>query len=153
MQEVPHGIISFFLILMAVATALGAVFPNSLTLGLLYICVVLVSFANIVYSYCAKCPCRTKECGHVIPGRLTRLLPRRKEGPYSFFDILSTIISGAAIVLVPQIWLIDNILSLVVFWLLMVVAGLEIVFLVCPDCSNKHCQLNKGYFAPKQPKN
>lgn len=149
MQPIPHGIISFFLILMAIATGLGAIFPNSFFLGVMYICVVLISFTNIVYSYCGKCPCRLEDCQHVIPGKLTRFLPKRKEGPYSFFDILSTIISLAAIVLVPQIWLINNILSMVVFWVLIIIALLEMVFLVCPECTNKKCQLNKGYFASK----
>jgi hypothetical protein len=141
MQTNTHGLISLFLIFMAIAVALGAVFPKSLALGALYLVIVAVCFANILISYCAKCPCRDKDCSHVIPGKLTKYLPKRKEGPYSFADILSTLLSIGAILVIPHLWLVYNIFSLVLFWVLIVVAALEIIFLVCPDCSNAYCFL------------
>jgi hypothetical protein len=141
MQNNTHGVISIFLIFMAIAVALGAVLPKSPGMGLMYLCVVGVCFINIVISYCAKCPCRDKDCLHVIPGKVAKILPKRKEGPYSFADILSTLISIGAILMIPHLWLVYNIPSLVLFWLLIIVAGLEIVILVCPDCSNGYCFL------------
>jgi hypothetical protein len=148
MQTNSHGIISLCLIFVAIAVALGAIVLKSPLLALIYLAVCAVCFLNILYSYCAKCPCRSKNCSHEILGGLTKFLPKRKEGPYSFVDILSTLISIGAILIIPHLWLVYNIPSLVLFWLLIIVAGLEIVFLVCPDCSNKYCFLCPGKNKP-----
>jgi hypothetical protein len=147
-MQVSHGTISLFLMCMAMATALGAVFPNSIVFGLLYVLIVALCTMNVVFSYCAKCPCRRFGCGHSVFGWLAVKFTNRKDGPYTFFDIASTMISIAAILLIPQLWLIESIPALVLFWTLMVLAGLEILFLVCPDCSNRYCILNKQFKAP-----
>ncbi len=144
MQNNSYGLISLFLIFMAVATALGAVLPRSPLMAGMYLLVAVLSFVLVLVSYCAKCPCRNSECCFVLPGHLTKFLPKRKEGPYSFLDILSTLIGIAAVLLMPQLWLIMNIPSLILFWLLMIVAGFMAVFLVCPDCPNKNCFLCGG---------
>ena len=148
MQTNTHGMISLCLIFAAIAVALGAVVLKSPLLALIYLVVCALCFLNIVYSYCAKCPCRGKDCSHEFLGSLTKFLPKRKEGPYSFVDILSTLISIGAILIIPHLWLVYNIPSLVLFWLLMIIAGLEIVFLVCPDCSNRFCFLCPGKIKP-----
>jgi hypothetical protein len=142
-MQTSHGIISLFLILMAIASALGAVFPRSPVFGLLYILIVVLCTINIVYSYCAKCPCRRGGCAHGVFGWLAFRFTKRKDGPYGFFDIASTMISIAAIVLIPQLWLIDSPVSLIMFWVFFCLAGLDIVFLVCPDCANSYCMFNK----------
>jgi len=141
MQSNSYGLISLFLVFMAVATALGSVLPRSPMMAGMYLIVAVLSFVLILVSYCTKCPCRNSECCFVLPGQLTRFLPKRKEGPYSFFDIFFTLIGIVAVVLMPQLWLIMNIPSLILFWLFIVVAGFMIVFLVCPDCPNKNCLL------------
>jgi hypothetical protein len=142
-MQVTHGIISLCLILSAIATALGAVFPKSLLFGLLYILIVALCGATIVYFYCAKCPCRRLGCGHAIFGWLAMKFTNRKEGPYTFFDIISTMLSIAAILLIPQLWLIESIPALILFWVLVGLAAIEIVFFVCPDCTNAYCMFNK----------
>lgn len=142
MQSISHGLVSLFLFLMAIAIAIGAVFVKSPLFGTGYLVIVLLCFLNILASYCAKCPCRLTECSHVIPGKLAAFLPKRKEGPYSPFDIVATIISFSAIILIPQLWLFHNIPSLVLFWLFVIIGGFEAVFLTCPDCENKYCFLN-----------
>ena len=136
MKNVLYSIISLFFIFMAVAMALVAVFPGSPMMAGMYLAVTLASFVLILVSYCAKCPCRNSECRHVFPGELTAFLPRKKDDPYSFFDILWTIIGIAAIVLMPQLWLVSNIPSLILFWAFMIIAGFMIVFLVYPNCPN-----------------
>lgn len=142
-MQISHGIISLFLILSAIATALGDVFPKSWVFGLLYVLAVVLCTMNIVYAYCAKCPCRRYACGHAVFGWLATKFTNRKEGRYSFFDIVSTVISMAAVLLIPQLWLFESLPALVLFWSLIVLATLEIVFLVCPDCTNKYCLLHK----------
>jgi len=143
-MQATQGVISLLLIFMAIVVALGSVLPKSPLLALIYLAVCAVCFVNIVFSYCAKCPARDKDCCHVVPGKLTKFLPKRKQGPYSFVDILSTLISIGAVLAVPHLWLVYNIPSLVLFWLLMIAAALDIIILVCPDCSNKYCFLCPG---------
>jgi hypothetical protein len=149
-MQITHGIISLCLILAAIATALGAVLPKSLMFGVLYILVLVLCSAAIVYSYCAKCPCRRLGCSHSVFGWLAVKFIRRKEGPYTFFDIAVTMISIAAILLIPQLWLIESLPALLLFWVLMALAGLEIVFLVCPDCSNRYCMFNRKNKFPER---
>jgi hypothetical protein len=36
----------------------------------------------------------------------------------------------------------------VLFWLLIIIAGFEIVFFVCPECSNRNCFLCPGKSKP-----
>ncbi|HUI93086.1 MAG TPA: hypothetical protein VLX68_12635 [Chitinivibrionales bacterium] len=144
MQTNTHGMISLFLIFMAIAVALGAVVLKSPLFALIYLGICAICFLNIVFSYCAKCPCREKDCSHGFLGSLTKIMPKRKEGPYTFIDILSTLISIGAILMIPHLWLVYNIPSLILFWLLIIVAALEIIFLVCPDCANKNCYLCPG---------
>jgi hypothetical protein len=141
--QITHGLISLLLIISAVATALGAIVPKSFVMGLLYVAVIAVCGAAVVFSYCAKCPCRKAGCGHVLFGWLAMKFTKRKEGPYGFFDLTVTAVSIAAILLLPQLWLIESIPTLVLFWALMILAGLDIVFLVCPDCSNRFCAFNR----------
>jgi hypothetical protein len=143
-MQVSHGIISLFLLCAALAIALGAIFPHSVAFGALYILITALCTLIMAYSYCAKCPCRHAGCGHVIFGRIAKILPERKQGPYTFWDILWTTISIATILLIPQIWLIDVIVALVLFWTFIILAVLDIVFFVCPDCPNKNCALNRN---------
>jgi hypothetical protein len=142
-MQVTHGIISLFLILSAIATALGDVFPKSWVFGMLYALAVVLCTMNIVYAYCAKCPCHRYGCSHALFGWLAVRFTNRKEGRYTSLDIVSTAISIGAILLIPQLWLIQSIPSLVLFWSLMLLAVLDIIFLVCPDCANKYCLLHK----------
>lgn len=141
MEDNSYGVVSLFLVFMAIAIALGAVIPTAPLMGALYVVIVLFGFVLVLVSYCAKCPCRQGGCGHVMPGKLVKFLPKRKEGPYSLTDYVFTAIGLAAILLIPQLWLIRNIPALVLFWGCAVVAALISYFLVCPDCPNKNCYL------------
>jgi hypothetical protein len=142
-MQVTHGTISLFLILSALAVALGDVFPKSWEFGLLYVLAVVLCTVTIVYAYCAKCPCRRYACGHALFGWLAAKFTNRKEGRYTFLDSAATLISIAAILLIPQVWLIKSLPAIILFWTLMILAALDIVFLVCPDCTNRYCLLRK----------
>jgi hypothetical protein len=150
MRNIPYSIISLFLVFIAVATALVTIFPRSALMAGMYLTVAIVSFVLILLSYCVKCPCRDSECRHMFPGKLTVFLPKGKDGPSSFFNVLLSIIGVAAIALMPQLWLVWNIPSLILFWVFMIVAGFMIVFLVCPQCPNtwKYLARVKKVYAP-----
>lgn len=141
MQDNSYGVVSLFLVFMAIAIALGAVIPTAPLMAALYVVIVLFGFVLVLVSYCAKCPGRQSGCSHVLPGKLAAFLPKRKEGPYSPTDYVFTAIGVAAVLLLPQLWLIRNIPALVLFWGCTAVAAFITVFLVCPDCPNKCCFL------------
>jgi hypothetical protein len=148
MRRIPHGLISTFLFFLAIGIALDAIFaqPNARAhvLGAVYIGIVLVSLVNIVMSFCMKCPCRLANCSRIFPGKLTAFMPGRKDGPRSPVDILSTVISLAAIVLIPQLWLVHDSISLVLFWAVLAMSGLETAFLMRPAHAGKY--LSPGFF-------
>ena len=98
-----HGILSLVLIAAAVITALAAIFPSSLFWALIYITGILASSLIIVYSFCAKCPCRHTSCGHVLPGALTWFFPRREEGPYTLADTVGVVVPLVFMVVFPQV--------------------------------------------------
>jgi len=136
-----HGVFSLILILLSVVIALGYVFINSIGWGVVYLCIIVVANPIVLYSYCAKCLCREDGCSHVIPGKLTRLLPARIQAPYSFWDYFATALSLAALIGFPQIWLWRSNGVLVLFWILVTLGLVEILFFVCRTCRNANCPI------------
>ena len=134
-----HGIFSLLLILAAVVIAIVYLLGNFRGWGLVYLGIIALSNPLILYSYCAKCLCREDACGHVIPGKLTRLLPVRRPGPYSFWDYFVTALSLAALLGFPQIWLWRSKGLFILFWILVTVGLVEILFFVCRTCRNTSC--------------
>ena len=78
MKQRFHGIISLALIFAAVILALIYIQHHSSGLGLIYLLVIVSSVPTILFFYCAKCTCKDGACSHVLPGMLTRFLPKRK---------------------------------------------------------------------------
>jgi len=134
-----HGVFSLILILISVVMALGYVLINSIGWGLAYLSIVVVANPVILYSYCAKCLCREDACSHAIPGKLTRLLPLRRQGPYSFWDYFATALSLVALLGFPQFWLWQSKGLFILFLILVTIGLLEILFFVCRTCSNANC--------------
>ncbi|MEN8245467.1 MAG: hypothetical protein ABFS43_11275 [Thermodesulfobacteriota bacterium] len=90
MQHKLHGVFSLLLIVLAVTVALTTLWRLSPWLGLVYLAICGFSACSILYAYCAKCSARLDNCSHVFPGKITRLLPQRNQGPYSFGDVAGT---------------------------------------------------------------
>ncbi len=134
-----HGIFSMVLAGVAVALGLFSIIRESLLMGLLYVVICVVASVIVVYAFCAKCPCRLHDCAHVLPGKLTTLLPPRQAGPYTALDIVGMSVPLLLIFLFPQFWLWKNTIFLVIFWVLCIVASIEIVCYVCKGCQNKYC--------------
>jgi hypothetical protein len=138
-----HGIVSMVLLLAVMVIDTAAITSSSLTTGAIYLLIVGASSMLLLYSYCAKCPCRNNNCGHFLPGRLTRWLPKRKEGPYTPLDYAATVLAIALIILLPQLWLADKPLLLAISWGLLVISGIEITLFVCRGCENTYCPMRK----------
>jgi len=133
-----HGILSLGL--------LGAVIATGFAAGtdpLLYGTAGGAGLLLIFYAYCAKCPCRRTACAHVLPGLVTRLLPRRAAGAYRWPDYGGLVIGVLAVFLVPQAALLRQPELLALFWGLVAVASVEITLFLCGGCPNKKCPLSR----------
>ncbi|MCP4129714.1 MAG: hypothetical protein GY754_01740 [bacterium] len=134
-----HGVFSLFLVFVANGVGVAAIFPFSRTLALVYGAVVPLAWLLIIFFFCAKCPCRDHGCGHILPGKLTKIFPPRKQGKYSPLDFGATGIALALLVGIPQYWLWQNTVFFIAFWAINTIALLEIRLLVCKECSNEFC--------------
>jgi len=134
-----HGVFSLLFILASVVIAAGYLLGNFTGWGLVYLGIIVLANPIVLYSYCAKCLCREDACSHVIPGKLTRLLPARRQGSYSFWDYFATAIALVALFGFPQIWLWRSKGLLVLFWILLAIGLAEILFFVCRTCRNANC--------------
>jgi hypothetical protein len=141
MRDRFHGLFSLTLVFAAVGIALIYMLKLSTASGLLYLALIIIAIPIVLYAYCAKCTCRNGACSHVFPGRLTRLLPARKPGPYSLMDYLGTVLSLLALFGFPQLWLWQTKTVFIVFWIILAAALVEILFLVCRTCNNQSCPL------------
>jgi len=149
MKNTFHGIFSMLLFVLAIAVALLTLWQQSPWLGLLYLAICGLSSGGILFTYCGKCSVRLDNCSHVFPGKLTRFLPRRKQGPYSFADIAGTVLLLGLIILFPQYWLLQQITAMALFWLLAGIAISEILLFVCRKCQNSECLMCPNFQKPE----
>ena len=136
-----HGVFSLILVLTSAVIALFYLISVSPAWGLAYFGIMILANPLVLYSYCAKCLCRNDACSHVFPGKLTRLLPARIQGPYTFMDYFWTTLSLIIIFTFPIPWLWQNKILFFGYWLLLLIALAEILFFVCSTCRNENCSL------------
>ena len=136
-----HGIFSLILILASVVIALFYLLGLSPGWGLAYLVVILVANPLVLYAYCAKCLCRDDACSHVLPGKLTRWLPARKQAPYTRMDYFWTVLPLMVLFCFPAPWLWQSKALLLVYLLLLLTGFAEILFFVCRTCLNKNCPI------------
>lgn len=134
-----HGSISLFLVGLAVAVGMVASFRGPLWVTGVYFIIVVISSVAVLYFYCGKCTSPGRACGHILPGKLVVLLPRRKQVPYSFGDFVGTGLALALLVGVPQLWLWKSTFFFVLFWMVLIAALVEILAFVCRGCQNNNC--------------
>lgn len=130
-------------LLMLIWLALGVwvVLSSNVLMGALYIVVIFLSLVIVAYSLCAKCPCRFHSCAHIVLGRLTRLLPRRRPGRYTFGDKVGATVYLVGLHALPQYWLWQNKVLFALFWVLSITVFLVLHFAACPTCKNEYCSL------------
>ena len=136
-----HGVFSLILILASIVIALSYMLNESAGWGLIYLGIIILANPTVLYAYCAKCVCRDDACSHVYPGKLTRLLPTRKQGPYTIMDYFWTALSLIALFGFPLIWLWRNTVFYFGYWLLLLTGLAEILFFVYRSCPNKNCSM------------
>ncbi|MBN1849886.1 MAG: hypothetical protein JW932_15030 [Deltaproteobacteria bacterium] len=137
MKAQSHGIISLGLIFAAVILAAIAIFRVSWVPGVIYLAVCGIASIALLYAYCAKCPCRD-QCGHVFPGKMARIFKTRRP-PYTIFELVVTGLILILFIGLPQIWLYRYFGLFIAFWVMIVIAVIEIRTVVCRVCSNTYC--------------
>ena len=136
-----HGIISLLLFAGALLISFYAIQKYSIIMALSYLLIVIISSLIIIYSYCAKCKCHEKNCAHLIVGPIAKLLPKRKMGKYTLLDYIGVFIPILLIFFLPQYWLFMDKVLLILFWILSIIAVIEIIGFVCKSCENDNCLL------------
>jgi MFS family permease len=144
MNRQQHGMLSLIFLSLSLAIALVSIGISSVLLAILYACVLGLSGTVVLYSFCARCMCRDTTCGHVIPGLLTRYLPRRKAGRYTSIDRFGIILPAVVSLAYPQYWLIGDLWAWGGFWILIIGAAVEIRSYVCPGCANRYCPVRQS---------
>ena len=136
-----HGVFSLILILASIVIALSYMLNESAGWGLVYLGIIILANPTVLYAYCAQCVCRDDACSHVYPGKLTRLLPARKQGPYTIMDYFWTALSLIALFGFPLIWLWPSTVFYFGYWLLLLFGLAEILFFVCRTFRNENCPM------------
>lgn len=143
MKHKKHGIISIVIVFLAFVIGITAIFLERPDLAFLYILIILAGFLIIMYSYCTKCEGRFN-CGHVIIGKIAQWLPVRKNGSYTKLDYIGVILPFLIVLVFPQIWLWKIKWMFFAFWILLIIAVLEINKYVCTKCVNVKCVMCKN---------
>jgi hypothetical protein len=138
MKKQYYGITSFGLFSAAIVLAVVATFLISWRLGFVYLAICVMSLLTMLYMYCAKCPCRT-HCGHVIPGKIVVVFKDRPSEPYTPVEMVFTIVAMLFLIGLPQVWLWEYIWLFIAFWVMIVLAVIQMKTVVCRACDNIYC--------------
>lgn len=139
MNRTTHGILALLILAAAALTATAAILASSVVFAALYVVGIFLSSLVLIYSFCMKCPCRDSGCGHVIPGRITRVFPPREQGPYTFRDKTGVVVPIVFFIVFPQYWLLTQPLYMYIFVALCLIAAADVQFVVCRECTNCCC--------------
>jgi hypothetical protein len=137
-----HGLTSLTFAGAAIVLAAIAMFQVSAWTGIGYLLVCAVGATLVVYSFCAKCPCKA-HCAHILPGKAAMLFKRRP-GPYSRTESALTMVSLLLLIGLPLPALWNNPMMLVAFITLFIIAIVQVRSVVCRACGNSYCPFNKA---------
>lgn len=137
-----HGITSLALMDLATIIAIYTIATKSILWSALYTLYVFFAFGIIIYVYCRKCTSRNN-CSHVFIGPITQLMPKAKNYSYTYtnYFIVATLI--LVMIGFPQFWFIKMPSLAYLYWVIILVASVQIRFFVCTTCSNTACAMCK----------
>lgn len=139
MNDRLHGVLSLALIGSGFLIGLLTVLTSSVLAALIDGFLLAAGSLLIVYAYCTKCPIRTSGCRHILPGRLTPMLPSRAAVAYTLADYLTVAFILCILIGYPQVWLLKTPEALLAFWILLALGMTEIILFVCNGCGNDRC--------------
>lgn len=137
-----HGIISFVILELTIVISIYVIAMKSLLFAAIYFIGSILAGGLILFLFCSKCTAKNN-CSHVYPGQLAKLFPDNSDKKYKITDYIGTGIAVIFILLVPQIWLWSHKIFFIAFWLLIIIATLQINKFVCGKCKNTNCALCK----------
>lgn len=143
-----HGLMSLLLFINAFGVALLSIGSESIFAASIFLLLFIAFFIVVAVVYCSKCLCR-KNCNHLIIGRLSIFLTKARPGAYTRTDfVLGVILPLLPVIIMPQFYLIGNIIHLLMFWIFFTLSSLEIIFFVCKGCTNSKCPMCKHFKEP-----
>lgn len=127
--------------------AVGAygIYKQSTLWAAIYVVVSILIFAAVIMpSICARCPYPSKynTCLFLPPAFMNRFYPY-KEKPMSRFQKIAALISFAILAIMPQPWLLNDLVMLALFWLICLPTLAVFPLYYCKHCRNFLCPLNK----------
>ncbi len=137
-----HGYISISIFLIALGIGDYTILKESVMLGVFYASVVVLGFMSISFTYCTKCTIRSN-CKHFFPGLISQVV-KYKNRAYTKADIVVAIIPVVLMIVLPQYWLYRKNMYFNIFWMLVIIASIEVMFFVCKTCGNKKCAMCKN---------
>jgi cobalamin synthase len=141
MKRSAFGILGIILGIIAVLIGTYAISLGSSDYWWNYLLLAVICGILITRTYCTKCPI-TKTCVHILPGYIARYWQKR-EGPYTAFDMLVTVVLFVFLILPPQAFLLTEPLLLLLFWICLLGAALCSYLLICPGCGNRFCPFRR----------
>ncbi|MFH1194989.1 MAG: hypothetical protein V1720_04720 [bacterium] len=137
-----HGLFSLLLVVIAIALSIFVLFNASLIFGACYLIFCLIGGVMILRVFCAKCPGRNN-CGHFFPGIITaKLFPGISPKPFTKKELLLLSLIIIVMISIPQNLLFQRIELFAAYWMILIVAGIEIKLTVCTKCKNEFCPSN-----------
>lgn len=139
-----HGIISISLIFISFGIGVVSIAPYSILLSIVALLIIVLAIFTVSIVYCSKCNCRDY-CNHYIFGKISVLVSKKNLKQYNSIDMLLGVVLPLGIAIAfPQYWLFKNSILLICYWAIIAIAGLEVMFFVCPRCKNDKCSMCKN---------
>ncbi len=144
MKNKIHGLISLLVLIIAYGIGAYTILIQSYILGILYIISIFFMFLIVMYSYCRKCICQNN-CSHIIPGLISKaLFKNSSDKKYTILNYIGGFLPLVILIVLPQYYLIkikyNNIpVLLIIFWVIVIFALLDIYFFICKKCDNTNC--------------
>ena len=116
-----------FLITFIIIIILGIyiVFLNSIITGIIYSIFIILSSFFLAYTGCTQCVFNKKSCRHIIPGILTRILPKKERIKYTKKNTIAVYITFLILIMIPQIHLWNNKELFVLYWIFVIINIIE----------------------------
>ncbi len=138
-----HGKLSIALVGVALLLGLIALIRVKSAVTIIYVILLFVSPFSIAYFYCRNCPNCGDQCPHVLFGRIAALFGAKNPTAYKPVEVIFALLPFACAVIIAQFGLVHRMGLLVSFWVLFLIALIEILLEVCPTCTNEMCALYK----------
>ena len=116
------------------------IYSESRIWGFLYIGFLLLGTLFLLFSLCSHCPYPHKysEC-LIIPPLIMKKMSEFHPGPVSNIKKVGSIAVLGGIIIIPQFWLVENYMLLLVFWIFCIPAFAIFPFHFCKRCQHAHC--------------